>query len=76
MAISINELENIIMEKFPQAKIQITDLAGDEDHYALDMKDPIFAGKSIIMQHRMVKDALSDVLKTRLHAITIKTSAQ
>lgn len=76
MAINIRELEAIIAAKFPQAKIKLTDLAGDEDHYALEIEDAIFAGKSIIMQHRMVKDALADVLKTKLHAITIKTISQ
>lgn len=74
MAISINELENILLVNFPQAKIKIIDLAGDEDHYSLHIADKIFAGKTIIAQHRMVKEALSEVLKSRLHAITIKTT--
>lgn len=73
MAININELENIITTKFPQAKIKLIDLAGDQDHYSLEIQDPIFAGKTIIMQHRMVKEALAEVLKDKLHAITIKT---
>lgn len=75
MAVSIAELETIIMAKFPDAKVKITDLAGDEDHYALEIADRSFSGKTIIAQHRMVKDALSDLLKSRLHAITIKTIA-
>lgn len=75
MAITIGELENILLTKFPQAKIKITDLAGDEDHYSLHISDPIFAGKTIIAQHRMVKEALGEVLKSRLHAITIKTTS-
>ncbi len=75
MAITINELENILLVKFPQAKIKIIDLAGDEDHYSLHISDQSFEGKTIIAQHRMVKEALSEVLKSRLHAITIKTTS-
>jgi stress-induced morphogen len=75
MAIAISELENILLVKFPQAKIKIIDLVGDEDHYSLHIADQSFAGKSVVTQHRMVNEALSEVLKSRLHAITIKTTA-
>ncbi|MBP7190123.1 MAG: BolA family transcriptional regulator [Rickettsiaceae bacterium] len=74
MAVTIDELQTIIMSKFPDAKVKITDLVGDGDHYSLEIVDKAFADKTIIAQHRMVKDALSELLKTRLHAITIKTS--
>ena len=75
MAITITELENILLVKFPQAKIKIIDLVGDEDHYSLHITDQSFAGKSVVTQHRMVNEALSEVLKSRLHAITIKTTS-
>ncbi len=75
MAISKIELESIILKSFPEASIEIIDLAGDEDHYSLSIKDKAFVGLPLIKQHRMVKEALADVLVSRLHAITIKTSA-
>lgn len=74
MAISKSELNQILLQKFPNAIIKITDLANDEDHYSLDIKDQSFNGIPLIRQHRMVKDALAEVLRSRLHAITIKTS--
>jgi len=74
MAISKVELESIILKSFPESTIEIIDLAGDEDHYSLSITDASFAGLSLIKQHRMVKEALADVLQSRLHAITIKTS--
>lgn len=74
MAVSSRELESIIRQNFPRANIKITDLAGDEDHYSLEIADDSFAGKSLINQHKMVKNALRDILQERLHAITIKTS--
>jgi stress-induced morphogen len=73
MAISIAELDGIIKQSFPSAKIKLTDLAGDEDHYALEIEDASFAGQSLINQHKMVKSALSEVMERKLHAITIKT---
>ena len=73
MAISEKELHSILHQHFPKAQIKITDLAGDEDHYSLKIKDESFKGLSLINQHRLVKDALKGVLSSRLHAITIKT---
>ncbi len=73
MAISEKELHSILYQHFPKAQIKIKDLAGDEDHYSLDIKDKSFEGVSLINQHRMVKDALKEVLSSKLHAITIKT---
>jgi stress-induced morphogen len=73
MAVSIKELEETIRIAFPEAIINISDLANDQDHYALEIKDPSFQGLSLIKQHRMVKDALSNLLHSRLHSITIKT---
>jgi len=75
MAISITELEAIIKQSFPRAKLKITDLAGDRDHYALEISDASFAGQGLINQHKMVKKALAEVMQSRLHAITIKTIA-
>lgn len=75
MAIKKSELEYIILQSFPNATIEITDLAGDEDHYSLSIIDKSFDGLSLIKQHKMVKEALKEVLSTKLHAITIKTSS-
>ena len=73
MAISEQELYNILQQSFPNAQIKITDLAGDNDHYSLDIADESFRELTLIKQHKLVKLALSDVLDKRLHAITIKT---
>ena len=73
MAISSQKLENIIREHFPNAIIKITDLAGDQDHYSLEITDSKFQGLNILTQHRMVKAALSNILDKELHALTIKT---
>ncbi len=73
MAISELELKNILQQNFPDAKIIITDLVGDQNHYNLEITSKAFAGLTLINQHKLVKKALSDVLKKELHAISIKT---
>jgi stress-induced morphogen len=73
MAISQEHLHEILVKSFPNAKIKIQDLVGDQDHYQLEITDKSFAGISLIKQHKIVKEALREVLKTDLHAITIKT---
>jgi stress-induced morphogen len=75
VAISKIELEHIIRESFPNATIEIIDLVGDEDHYSLSIIDKIFHGLPLIKQHKIVKEVLKELLSTRLHAITIKTSS-
>lgn len=76
MAISETKLISILQQSFPNAKIKVTDLAGDQDHYSLDITCSSFKGLPLIKQHRLVKDSLSKVLEGELHAITIKTRAE
>ena len=76
MAISELKLQTILQQSFPDAKIIIKDLAGDQDHYALDITCKSFRGLSLIEQHKLVKHALSEVLQEKLHAITIKTKVE
>ena len=73
MAISEEELLAILQQKFPNAKIKWKDLAGDRDHYSLEINDPSFKNISLIKQHKLVNTALAEVLHSKLHAITIKT---
>lgn len=73
MAISKSKLKNILQENFPDAKIIIQDTAGDQDHYAIDITSNAFDGLPLIKQHKLVKNALSEVLKQELHAVTIRT---
>ena len=76
MAIPASKLQSILQNSFPNAKIKITDTAGDQDHYALEITSDVFEGLSLIKQHRLVKDALAEVLVKELHAISIKTKVE
>ena len=73
MPIEANVLEETLRGAFPDATIVLTDLAGDNDHYSLEITDEGFRGKSRVEQHKMVNAALKDCLGTTLHALAIKT---
>ena len=44
MAMNFKELETLIKEAFPDAIVEIQDLAGDENHYSATVFSSIFAG--------------------------------
>ncbi len=78
MAISASEIESLLRESFPAAKITITDLAGDGNHYAAEVIDPSFAGKNRVQQQRAVYAALKgkmDGAQGELHALALTTKA-
>tara|TARA_B100001769_G_C21781848_1_gene426598 strand:- start:26 stop:259 length:234 start_codon:yes stop_codon:yes gene_type:complete len=72
MAMNRNEIESLIKEAFPDAKINIQDLAGDENHYSATIASSIFKGKTKIEQHKMVYNSLKGKMGNELHALSIK----
>ena len=74
MAMAATEIERLILERFPNAKIEIEDLAGDGDHYAASVVAEEFRGKSRVQQHQMVYDALQGNMGEALHALALQTS--
>lgn len=75
MAMDAGEIERLIKSAFPDAVVDITDLAGDGDHYAATVVSEAFRGKSRVQQHQMVYAALQGNMGGVLHALALKTSA-
>ncbi len=75
MPIAQEKLSEILKNHFPEAEIKIIDLVGDQDHYSVEIKDKIFAGKSRVEQHKIVNNALKNELGGILHAMQLKTMA-
>ena len=73
MAMDLKEIEKLIKEAMPDAKIEIQDLAGDENHYSATIKSKIFTGKSKIEQHKLVYKALGGKMGNELHALALNT---
>ena len=76
MAMDLNEIEKLIKEAFPDASVEIQDLAGDGNHYSAVVTSSQFAGKSKIDQHKMVYNSLKGRMGNELHALAIKTKEQ
>jgi stress-induced morphogen len=75
MAMDAYEIEKLIKEGIPDAKVTIRDLAGDGDHYAAEVVAESFRGKTRVQQHQMVYDALKGKMGGVLHALALQTSA-
>ncbi|MDX2483355.1 BolA/IbaG family iron-sulfur metabolism protein [Antarcticimicrobium sediminis] len=76
MAIQAHDIEALIRTAFPDAKITITDLAGDGNHYAAEVIDEGFRGKNRVQQQRAVYAALKgkmDGANGELHALALTT---
>ena len=68
------EIERLIKARFPDAKVELKDLAGDNDHWAAHVVSAAFKGKSRVQQHQMVYDALGGRMGEVLHALQLTTA--
>lgn len=75
MPMNAAEIETMITQALPDAKVEIRDLAGDGDHYAAVVISEAFRGKTRVQQHQMVYDALKGKMGGTLHALALQTSA-
>lgn len=68
------EIEAMILAALPDAAVEITDLAGDGDHYAAKVTSAAFSGLPRIKQHQLVYAALGGRMGGALHALQLTTS--
>tara|TARA_B100000965_G_C19411717_1_gene678008 strand:+ start:58 stop:291 length:234 start_codon:yes stop_codon:yes gene_type:complete len=73
MPIEQNKLEQLIAQKFPDSKIVIEDLAGDNNHYSVFIESSLFNDLSRIQQHQLVYKSLDGLMDSELHAMQLKT---
>ncbi|MBV1695132.1 MAG: BolA family transcriptional regulator [Hyphomicrobiales bacterium] len=74
MPMDAKEIERLIKARFPDATVDIKDLAGDGDHYAAHVVTAAFKGHSRVMQHKMVYEALEGRMGGVLHALALSTA--
>ena len=68
------DIEALIRAAIPDATVEITDLAGDGDHYAARVTAESFRGLSRIAQQRAVYAALGERMGGVLHALQLTTA--
>ena len=76
MAMTKNNIEKLIIQSIPDAKVTIEDLRGDGDHYSAIVVSKSFDGKSMIQQHKMVYESLKGKMGNELHALELKTKSE
>ena len=74
MAMAADEIVALIRAGLPDAEVEITDLAGDGDHYAARVTSAAFAGLSRVKQHQAVYTALGGRMGGVLHALQLTTA--
>ncbi len=73
MPIQQKKLESLIADKFPESKILVEDLAGDNNHYSVTIESSKFNGLTRIQQHQLVYQSLDGLMDAELHAMQLKT---
>jgi stress-induced morphogen len=75
MAMTASEIEALLKTAFPDARITIEDLAGDNDHFAATVISEAFRGIPRVRQHQLVYAALQGRMGGELHALALQTAA-
>jgi len=73
MPLTKNEISTMIMSAFPDATLELKDIAGDSNHYSAKIVSKIFNGKTKVEQHKMVYKALKGKMGNELHALALTT---
>jgi stress-induced morphogen len=69
-----DEIRRLILEGIPDARVEISDLAGDGDHYAARVVAESFRGMPRVRQHQRVYAALGGRMGGVLHALQLTTA--
>ena len=73
MAMTRETIEQFIRTAFPDAVIEITALADDNDHWSARIVSEAFRGKTRVQQHQMVYQAIGSQMGGDLHALALQT---
>ena len=76
MAMDSSEISRLIKAAFPDADVEINDLAGDGNHYSATVASAAFKGKSRVQQHQLVYGALQGRMGGELHALALQTAVK
>lgn len=68
------EIEARIRAALPDAEVTLTDLAGDDNHWAAHVVSASFAGIPRVAQHKMVYAAIGTDMGGALHALQLTTA--
>lgn len=73
---NVDYVKRVIKDGIPDAIVELEDFTKcghDTDHINVTVASDAFIDKSIIQQHRMIMDLINEGMRTRIHAVKIKT---
>ena len=60
-----------IRAALPDARVELSDLTGTEDHWKATIVSAGFTGRTMLERHRLVMAALVEEMKGPIHALTL-----
>jgi stress-induced morphogen len=57
----------------PDAEVEVRDTTGGGDHFAVRVVSAAFAGRGLVERHQMVYQALGELLRDEIHALSLST---
>lgn len=73
MAMAGAEIVARIKAALPDAEVTLTDLAGDDNHWAAHVVSAAFVGKTRVAQHKLIYAAIGRDMGGALHALQLTT---
>ncbi len=71
---SPDQLKSRLESLAPETQADVMDLTGTQDHYQAVVVSPVFNGKMMIEQHRLVYALVQKEMDSgEVHALTLKT---
>lgn len=70
--ISPSSIQTALLAAFPGSIVEVHDLTGGGDHFEAVIVYEGFLGKSPVLRHRMVYEALGPSVGGAIHALAIK----
>ncbi len=67
------DLERMILEALPGARVTVTDMTGTRDHFEVRVVSDVFGGKPLIQRHRILHRIFEPYLSGPIHAVKYKT---
>ena len=72
--VSTEEVRRRIETGVAGSRVEVVDTTGAGDHFDVHVTSTAFSGLGLLEQHRLVYEALGDLMQT-IHALSLKTSA-
>jgi stress-induced morphogen len=73
--VKATDIADKIRAALPDARVELKDLTGTEDHWQASIVASAFAGKTLLERHRLVMAALAEEMKGPIHALTLDLKA-